>query len=81
MSRYLIDRIAALPNVELHTGTEMVALEGDDDARASPGRFFATARPGAPAPARCAICSCSSAPIRTPPGSMAASRWTTKVSW
>ena len=32
MSRYLIDRIAALPNVELHTGTEVVALEGDDVA-------------------------------------------------
>ena len=30
MSRYLIDRIAALPNVELHTGTEVVALEGDE---------------------------------------------------
>ena len=30
MSRYLADRIAALPNVELHTGTELVALEGDD---------------------------------------------------
>ena len=29
MSRYLIDRIAALPNVELHTGTEVTALEGD----------------------------------------------------
>ena len=29
MSRYLIDRIRALPNVELHTGTEVVALEGD----------------------------------------------------
>jgi thioredoxin reductase (NADPH) len=29
MSRYLIDRIAALPNVELHTHTEIVALEGD----------------------------------------------------
>jgi thioredoxin reductase (NADPH) len=29
MSRYLIDRIAALPNVELHSGTEIVALEGD----------------------------------------------------
>ncbi len=28
MSRYLIDRIAALPNVELHTRTEVVALEG-----------------------------------------------------
>jgi thioredoxin reductase (NADPH) len=30
MSRYLIDRIAALPNVELHTGTEIVALEGNE---------------------------------------------------
>src|SRR6516164_10281182 len=30
MSRYLIDRIAALPNVILHTGTEVVALEGDE---------------------------------------------------
>jgi thioredoxin reductase (NADPH) len=29
MSRYLIDRISALPNVELHVGTEVVALEGD----------------------------------------------------
>jgi thioredoxin reductase (NADPH) len=30
MSRYLIDRIAALPNVMLHTGTEVVGLEGDE---------------------------------------------------
>jgi thioredoxin reductase (NADPH) len=29
MSRYLIDRIAALPNVEMHMGTEVTALEGD----------------------------------------------------
>jgi thioredoxin reductase (NADPH) len=29
MSRYLIDRIGALPNVDLHIGTEVVALEGD----------------------------------------------------
>jgi thioredoxin reductase (NADPH) len=29
MSRYLIDRIEALPNVSLHAGTEVVALEGD----------------------------------------------------
>jgi len=28
MSRYLIDRIAALPNVELHVGSEIVGLEG-----------------------------------------------------
>jgi thioredoxin reductase (NADPH) len=29
MSRYLIDRIAALPNVEVHAGTEIASLEGD----------------------------------------------------
>jgi thioredoxin reductase (NADPH) len=29
MSRYLIDRIEALPNVTLHAGTEVVALQGD----------------------------------------------------
>jgi thioredoxin reductase (NADPH) len=29
MSRYLIDRIKSLPNVELHTRTEIVALHGD----------------------------------------------------
>jgi thioredoxin reductase (NADPH) len=29
MSKYLIDRIAALPNVMLHTGCEIVALAGD----------------------------------------------------
>lgn len=29
MSRYLIDRIAALPNVELHVGSEIAAVEGD----------------------------------------------------
>ena len=30
MSRYLIDRIAALPNVVLRTRTEVIALEGDE---------------------------------------------------
>ena len=29
MSRYLVERIAALPNVTLHSGTEIVSLEGD----------------------------------------------------
>ena len=31
MSTYLIDRIAATPNITLHTHTEIIALEGDDD--------------------------------------------------
>ena len=68
MSRYLIDRIEALPNVDLHTGTEVVALDGDrvvgPDRRDVP-------RPGEranPQRTRCAICSCSSAPIPTPNG-------------
>lgn len=30
MSKYLIDRIKALPNVELHTHTELIALDGED---------------------------------------------------
>ncbi|MYM85105.1 FAD-dependent oxidoreductase [Duganella sp. FT50W] len=31
MSSYLIERIQATPNIELHTCAEIVALEGDDD--------------------------------------------------
>ncbi|PHV07488.1 thioredoxin reductase [Janthinobacterium sp. BJB412] len=31
MSSYLIERIAATPNIVLHTHTEIVALEGDED--------------------------------------------------
>jgi len=31
MSNYLIERIMATPNIELHTRSEIVALEGDDD--------------------------------------------------
>ena len=30
MSRYLIDRLAATPNIELHRRTELVALDGSD---------------------------------------------------
>ena len=29
MSRYLIDRIAALPNIEIHVGAEIAGLDGD----------------------------------------------------
>ena len=50
MSRYLIDRIAELPNVELHTGTEVVALEGDEVAGLT-GAVFRRRATGA-------ICSC-----------------------
>lgn len=35
MSRYLVDRIAQLPNVEIHVGAEVVSLEGDATGRLS----------------------------------------------
>ena len=40
MSRYLIERIAALPNVELHTHTEIVGLEGDAATGLTGARFY-----------------------------------------
>ncbi len=42
MSRYLIDRIAALPNVTLHTRTEVVALKGEEGLSAAVFRERAT---------------------------------------
>ena len=39
MSRYLIDRIAALPNVEIQTRTEVVALSGNPTDRLDRGKF------------------------------------------
>ena len=39
MSRYLIDRIRALPNVDLHTETEIVGLEGDETQGLTAGIF------------------------------------------
>jgi thioredoxin reductase (NADPH) len=44
MSRYLVDRIGGLPNVELHLQTEVVALEGDaaDGLKAATFRNRAT---------------------------------------
>src|SRR6202012_4937295 len=44
MSRYLIDRIEALPNVEMHCDTEIVAIEGDRNS----GLKGATCRPPSP---------------------------------
>jgi thioredoxin reductase (NADPH) len=46
MSRYLIDRIAALPNVELHTHTEVTGLEGDQVSGLT-GAVFRDRRTGA----------------------------------
>jgi thioredoxin reductase (NADPH) len=39
MSRYLIDRIAALPNVELHVGVNITGLEGDRTGGLRAARF------------------------------------------
>jgi thioredoxin reductase (NADPH) len=39
MSRYLIDRIAALPNVSVYTGVEVVGLEGDETGALSSATF------------------------------------------
>jgi thioredoxin reductase (NADPH) len=39
MSRYLIDRIAALPNVELPVGSEIVDLHGDSATGLTGTRF------------------------------------------
>jgi thioredoxin reductase (NADPH) len=46
MSRYLIERIAALPNVVMHVGTEIVALEGDQ-AQGLKGAVFRDRATGA----------------------------------
>jgi thioredoxin reductase (NADPH) len=45
MAHYLIERIAALPNVDLHTKTEIVALEGDERSGLT-GAIFRDARTG-----------------------------------
>ena len=45
MSQYLIQRIKALPKVELHTHTEVVALEGDE-ASGLTGASFRDRRTG-----------------------------------
>ena len=42
MSRYLIDRIAALPNVTLYTGAEVIALEGDETGALCKATFRGT---------------------------------------
>ncbi len=46
MSRYLIDRIEALPNVELHAHSEVVALQGSSDEGLT-GATFKDSKTGA----------------------------------
>ena len=64
MSRYLIDRIEAAPNIQLWTHTELVGLRrpaavGPEPREVAPGR----PRRRRCTSASCATCSCSSAPI------------------
>ena len=67
MSRYLVDRIAALPNVEVHLRTEIVGLEG---AHGSLEALRWRPRDGGPETHReLPSSSSSSAPTRTPHGS------------
>ena len=39
MSRYLIERIAALPNIEVHVGAEIASLEGPGDGTITAANF------------------------------------------
>ena len=75
MSHYLIDRIAALPNVELHMGSEIVGLHGDRD-RGLTGATFRDSRTGETGSVRRAIFSCSLAPTPIPLARrMCGARW------
>ena len=82
MSRYLIERIEAAPNIELVFNTEVVALEGTEDASLRAGALAQPAVAARTAPPTSAICSCSSAPIPPPAGSTAAASWSiAAASW
>jgi thioredoxin reductase len=80
MSSYLIERIAATPNITLHTRLDLAALEGDDGGLSKvhcrgigDGRRCVAFETG--------TCSCSSAPIPTATGCANARwAWTTRAS-
>ena len=75
MSRYLVDRISGLANVEVVTSDQVTALEGSDGMLEAV-RWRTRVGRGSPA-RRSATCFCSSAPTRTPTGCPdPASRWT-----
>ena len=73
MSRYLIDRIQALPNVECTSARR--SWRSRATGTASPPRCSGNGAAGPLTPARCAISSCSSALIPTPGGSRTTWRW------
>ena len=80
MSRYLVDRIHGLSNVEVVTDAAVSALEGHDG-------MWRQCAGGSPQPARkyagrSSICFCLSVPTQTPIGSVVqGSRWTAKGSF
>ena len=77
MSHYLIEQIAALPNVEVRTGTQARRGRGQTGISAA----CASATPTAASPrARPTPASSSSAPRRAPTGSRASSRATSAAS-
>ena len=81
MSRYLIERIEATPNIELMFNTEVVALEGTEGVSLERVRWRSRLS-GEEDPPPSATCSCSPAPIPPPAGSTAAaSRSIAEVSW
>ena len=72
MSRYLIERIEAAPNIELMFNAEVVGLEGAKDGSLERVRWRSRLVGRREHRLTSAICSCSSAPIRPPAGSTAA---------
>ena len=62
MSRYLIDRIEATPNIELHASHRTHALHGEASGGLDGVTLARPPRRRRGASANCATCSCSSAP-------------------
>ena len=82
MSRYLIERIEATPNIELMFNTEVVGLEGGEDGALARVRWRSRLAPRRARASISATSSCSSAPIPRPTGSTAAASWSTAAaSW
>jgi thioredoxin reductase (NADPH) len=79
MSRYLIDRIAATSNIELRVRATVAALSGMEDGTLE-SVDLASRRGDRWTVKAQHMCSCSSAPIQTPNGSIAVSPWMRKAS-
>ena len=75
MSRYLIERIEATPNIELMFNAEVVGLDGERRRSADAGALAQPPRRRGDIRSISATCFCSSAPIPPPTGSTAAASW------